>query len=95
MLEIIFDFDTEGNAHEDAFLDPYELEMLFEQTKGSIQAGLERKLADVTCDEHGKEPRITITGRYDHETEQMDLNYHIDTCCQLFLVRVVKLLNNA
>jgi len=94
MLEINFDFDTEGSAHEDAFLDAYELDMLFQQTSQSIRAGLERKLADVTCDEHGKAPRITITGRYDHETEQMDLNYHVDTCCQLFLVRVVKLLNN-
>ncbi|MAU13680.1 MAG: hypothetical protein CL607_27940 [Anaerolineaceae bacterium] len=94
MLEINFDFDTEGSAHEDAFLDAYELDMLFQQTSQSIRAGLERKLADVTCAEHGNAPRITITGRYDRETEQMDLNYHVDTCCQLFLVRVVKLLNN-
>jgi hypothetical protein len=92
-LEINFDFDTEGAAHEDALLDTYELNVMFEQTRGSLRRDLERKLNGVVCAEHGDPPRITISGRYNHDSEQMDINYHIDTCCQMFLVRVVKTLN--
>lgn len=94
MLKIDYDFDTEGEAHEDAYFDPYELNMLFEQTRQSLDTGLRRKLEGVVCKEHNQPPSITITGRYDQETEQMDINYHVDTCCQMFLVRVVSMLNN-
>lgn len=94
MLKIEFDFDTEGATSDDAFLDPYEIELMFEQTRQSLQTGLQRKLAGVTCPEHGKAPHIIISGRYNNETEDMDLNYNIDTCCKLFLVQVVKTLNN-
>jgi hypothetical protein len=92
-LEINFDFDTEGVLHADALLDPYELNVLFDQTRSTLRRDLERKLSGVVCAEHDEPPRITISGRYDHDTEQMDINYHIDTCCQMFLVRVVKTLN--
>jgi hypothetical protein len=92
-MDIVFNFDTDGIAHEDAFLDAYELSLLFDQTRHDIESGLRRKLHQVVCADHEQPPRITISGRYDHETEQMDIQYHIDTCCQMFLVRVVKILN--
>ena len=93
MVQIDFDFRTEGDELPDAFLDSYELELMFEQTRQSMRAGLERKLANATCEEHGEAPQITITGLYDNETEQMDIQYHIDTCCKLFLMRVMQRLN--
>ncbi len=92
-MEITFDFETEGVVQEDPFLDSYELALLFEQTRQEIESGLRRKLHQVICAEHGQPPRITISGRYNHDSEQMDIQYHIDTCCQMFLVRVVKMLN--
>lgn len=94
MLEIDFKFETAGDASDDPFLDPYEVQLMFGQTQRSMEDGIRRKLDGVVCGEHGKAPRITITATYDNETEEMDLNYHIDTCCQMFLVRVVKTLNN-
>ena len=93
MLQINYDFETLGEENKDAWLDPYELTMLFEETRQTIDADLQRKLAEIRCDEHDEAPRITITARYDHEQEEMDLQYHIDTCCKLFLVRVIKVLN--
>jgi hypothetical protein len=93
MVEIIFDFDTEGSEQEDSFLDPYEINMMFEQTRRDLGGSIERKLHDVVCTEHNQPPRVILTGRYNQETEQMDINYHVDTCCQMFLVRVVSLLN--
>ena len=92
-MEIEFDFQTEGEELPDAFLDSYELEMMFENTRRSISGGLHRKLDYVTCGEHGAPPKFRITGIYNNETEQMDIQYHVDTCCQLFLVRVMRILN--
>jgi hypothetical protein len=94
MTKGVYDFDIEGALQEDPFLDRYEISLMFEQTKQSMGQALERQLAGITCDEHGEEPTITITGRYNGETEQFDINYHLDTCCKLFMVRVVKLINN-
>lgn len=95
MLEIQYDFDIEGVLQENPFLDRYQISLMFEQTRQAMENSLQRKLATVTCDEHKKEPIVTITGRYDAESETLDIQYHLDTCCQLFMVRVVKLLNRA
>lgn len=92
-MKIEFDFDIEGALQDEPFLDRYELEYLFQQTRESIGKALERKLSDVRCDEHGQEPSITVSGRYDGESEQMEIEYHVDTCCQMFMLRVVQALN--
>ena len=92
-MEITFDLRTEGEERPDAFLDAGELEMMFHHTRRSIGAGLKRKLGDAVCAEHGQAPKFLIAGLYDHETEQMDIHYHIDTCCQLFLLDVMRTLN--
>jgi hypothetical protein len=94
MAEIRFDFDIEGALQEDPYLDRFQLDYLFEQTRRSMASDLERKLAGIRCEEHDREPVITITGRYDGEQEEMDIQYHIDTCCQMFMVRVVRTINN-
>lgn len=92
-MDIEFDLRTEGEELPDAFLDSYELELMFDSTRQSIRAGLERKLSDVVCDEHHDAPKFKITGVYSNTDEQMDIHYHVDTCCQMFLVRVMKILN--
>lgn len=92
-MKIEFDLRTEGEELPDAFLDRFELEMMFDSTRHSIRAGLERKLGDVICDEHHAPPKFKITGVYNNEDEQMDIHYHVDTCCQMFLVRVMRILN--
>lgn len=93
MAIIVYDFDIEGALQDDPFLDRYEIGMMFEQTRQSLEGGLNRKLEGLACDEHAKEPTITITGRYNAAAEQFEMDYHIDTCCALFMVRVVKALN--
>ncbi len=92
-LEIDFDLRVEGEALAEPFLDRYELELMFEGTRQSIGAGLQRKFADIVCDEHAEAPRFTISGVYDNALEEMDIQYHVDTCCQRFLLRVMQILN--
>ena len=92
-MDIEFDFLTEGNELPDAFMSTYELDMMFDHTRQSIRNGLERKFDSIMCDDHCVTPKFKITGVYNNETEQMDMQYHVDTCCQMFLVRVMKILN--
>ena len=92
-LGIEFDLRLEGEALQDPFLDRFELEQMFDSTRRSIGAGLRRKFADVICDEHEQAPIFRISGVYDNSTEEMDIQYHVDTCCQVFLLRVMQILN--
>ncbi len=92
-LQIDFDLRGDGDALPDAFLDARELDMMFDSTRRSIDAGLRRKFRDEICSEHNKAPRFKISGVYDNESELMDIQYHVDTCCQRFLLRVMQILN--
>lgn len=66
---------------------------MFEGTRQSVGAGLRRKFANVLCKEHAEAPRFTISGVYDNAIEEMDIQYHVDSCCQPFLLRVMQILN--
>jgi hypothetical protein len=90
---IDFNLRVEGEELPDAFLDAYELELMFDNTRQSLGAALERKFGDVVCAEHAQAPSFTISGVYDNEREEMDIQYHVDTCCQYFLLRVMQILN--
>ena len=92
-LKIDFDLRTEGQELPDAFLDPYELELMFDNTRRSLGAALRRKFSGIVCAEHAQAPSFTISGVYDQNSEEMDIRYHVDTCCQYFLLRVMQILN--
>lgn len=94
MAQIEYDFEALGELAADAFLDSYEISLMFDQTARDLGASLERKLAGVRCEAHEREPHIILRGRYDTEREELDVQYHLDCCCPLFMARVVKLLNN-
>lgn len=92
-LKIEFDFRSEGEALPDAFLDDYELQLMFDTTRRSLGDGLERNFRDVVCGEHNEAPTFKVTGIYDRNKEEMDVQYHVDTCCHYFLLRVMQRLN--
>ena len=92
-MHIQFDLRSEGEALPEAFLDETELEQMFESTRRSIGAGLRRKFRDVVCAEHEQAPSFLISGVYDKNMEEMDIQYHVDTCCRYFLLRVMQILN--
>lgn len=92
-MKIEFDFRIEGDEQPDAFLDDRELQLMFDTTRLSLGDGLERKFRDVVCGEHAQAPQFQVTGRYDRQLEEMDIHYHVDTCCQFFLLRVMQILN--
>ncbi len=93
-MELTFDFHTEGDSHPDAYLEAYELEMLFEQMRQEMTHAITRKLGEIMCETHGQAPNIRITAGYDHVSEQMDVSYHVDACCKPFMMRVVQVLHH-
>lgn len=93
MVEIKFELRTAGDALPEAFLNTTELGLMFESTRRSIGDGLQRKFRDVVCEEHSQAPKFRISGVYDQGIEELDIQYHVDTCCQRFLLRVMQILN--
>ncbi|MBI1281733.1 MAG: hypothetical protein GC179_26645 [Anaerolineaceae bacterium] len=94
MTEIIVQFEVDDRPMTvDEITDEYLAEML-EHTSAQIQRQVERQVGDLTCEEHGGRPRVTVTGMYSTEADQMELNYHVDTCCQMLLMRTVQALNH-
>lgn len=93
MLEVIIEYEvddrptTPGEIH-----DEYLAEML-EHTGEHIRQDVQRKLGHMHCPDHDRAPRVTVTSTYASDTEQMELSYHVDACCQPMLLRTVQRLN--
>ena len=66
---------------------------MFDSTRRSLGDGLRIKFRRIACRVHGDAPKFTVTGIYDRESEEMDIAYHVDTCCNEFLLDVMKRLN--
>ena len=71
----------------------YDLAMLFEHTQEQVRRQVQDKLGDLRCPDHDQPPRVTVTLAYSEDSGQTDLSYHIDTCCQGFLLDCVRSLN--
>ncbi len=93
-MQIEFDLRVSGEEHADPYLDPSDVEMLFNATRADLRPAIERKLAGVRCAEHGAEPMVRVVVSYDREAEQMDVVYTVEACCQPFLLRVVQILHH-
>lgn len=74
--------------------DQNELAELLDYTQAQIKAQVARQLGGLRCDSHDQPPRVTVTARYTSDVGQMELSYHVDTCCKPFLLRAVQALNH-
>lgn len=92
-LRIDFDFRIEGEASAGAFLHDQEIRLMFDSARKSLGDGLQGRFRNLVCGEHGEAPSFTVSGVYDRASEDMDIQYHVDTCCQFFLLRVMRELN--
>lgn len=94
MIDIEFNIRVdEADPSEDRILDDYELALLIDHTKAQITQQVQTALGKLLCPEHQQPPRVIISGAYSLETEQLEISYHIDTCCKPFLMEAVSALN--
>ncbi len=94
MVEVIVQFEVDDRpVTVDEVTDEYLAEML-EHTGAQIRQQVERQIGEMRCEEHGGQPKVTVTGTYTTDVEQMELSYHVDSCCQKLLLRAVQALNH-
>lgn len=94
MVEVIVQYEVDDRPMTvDDIADEYLAEMM-EHTSAQIRRQVERQIGEMQCEEHGGHPRVTVTGMYATDTEQMELSYHVDACCQMLLLRTVQALNH-
>jgi hypothetical protein len=92
MVEVEFRYEIDGQAFSE-LQDQYDLEMIFEHTRLLTQQQVQNKLGRLVCAEHGQPPRVTVTAAYSSDTEQIELAYHVDSCCPRLLLEAVRSLN--
>ena len=94
MVEVIVQYEVDDRpVTVDEVTDEYLAEML-EHTSAQIRRQVERQIGEMRCEEHGGQPKVTVTGMYSTEADQMELSYHVDSCCQMLLLRAVQALNH-
>jgi hypothetical protein len=80
MIDIEIYLDTEGET-ENPLLCEHELQALLDNTRVQVREHIQRRLGDTSCAEHGQSPKIIVNGVYALDTEQLELSYNIDACC--------------
>jgi hypothetical protein len=93
-MDITIQFEVDDRPVEPEEVEDEYLAEMLQYTGEQIREDVERKLADARCPEHDSLPRVTVTGTYDTAAEQMELSYHVDSCCQMGLLRAVSALNH-
>lgn len=97
MVEITFNIRVEDGAdaatQDERLFDDYELAIMLQQTKAQLARQVEQALGDLRCPEHDQAPAVVIGGTYSLESEQLEIQYALDTCCKPFLLRAVAALN--
>jgi hypothetical protein len=94
MTEIILQFEVDDRPTTPETVTDEALAEMLAHTGEQIREQVMRKTSDLRCAEHGNAPRITVTATYESASEQMELAYHVDACCQMLLLRTVQALNH-
>lgn len=94
MIEVDVKFEVDGMQVLPTELEDEYLAEMLDYTGGQIRQQVHHKLDEVRCPEHGTSPRVIVTAQYATNVDQMELGYHVDSCCQKLLLRAVQALNN-
>lgn len=95
MITIEVQYEVDGQPVEiNALEEDYELGETLMHTGEQLRQQVAHKLVGIRCEEHDREPQVTVTASYSRDTGQFELNYHLDTCCQMLLLRTVQALNH-
>lgn len=94
MIDIEINLDSEGES-ENPLLCEHELQALLDNTRAQVREHIQRRVGDATCPEHGQSPKIIVNGVYALDTEQLDLSYNIDACCNLMTMQTAARLSRS
>jgi hypothetical protein len=91
MVNVVFNIQMIES--DEGWLDSYERGVMVEQTKNQLASHIQNALKDLLCETHHQPPQVAINGKYDVETEELNVEYDVQTCCPLFLMQCVARLN--
>lgn len=92
MTEIEFQIIAE-NSTDDPLLDADELDLLLDSTRAQIRQHIQQRVGAYVCEEHGRAAKIIVRGTYAPDTEQLDISYNVEACCNLMTMRVATMLS--
>ncbi|GAB4523083.1 MAG: hypothetical protein OHK0046_36360 [Anaerolineae bacterium] len=95
MIEVEFDIQVTDTPQEEPLFDTYEMDMMLAHTKEQMLKQVEASLGAMRCAQHDQPPKVRISGKYSLQTEQLEVVYNIDTCCNTFLMQSIRALNRA
>lgn len=94
MIQITFNIHIdESQVPDSPLFDEFELAQMLDHTKAQIVQFLQTRLGGLRCPTHDEAPRVRVDGVYHADSEQLDFQYHLDTCCQMFLMQAIAMLN--
>jgi hypothetical protein len=94
MTAITIAFEVDDVPIEDSALTDSDLGAMLSYTGEQLKAEIGHKVQHLRCPEHDAAPQVTVTAQYSTDTDQMELHYHVDSCCQMLLLRTVQALNH-
>lgn len=94
MIDVDIKFQIDGQDIAPDLIDDEYLSDMLEHTGEQARNHVHERLDDLRCPEHGTSPRVIVTAQYENDTEQMELNYHVDSCCSQLLLLAVQRLNH-
>ncbi|MBW7877736.1 MAG: hypothetical protein H3C32_00365 [Anaerolineae bacterium] len=93
MVDILFELAVTGESSDNgAWLDPLEIDLLLESTRRQIETHIHNRLDGIACDIHGETPRVIVRGGYDLATEELNVGYDVQACCNLMIMKSAALL---
>ncbi|MBC8100666.1 MAG: hypothetical protein H7Y11_14595 [Armatimonadetes bacterium] len=85
---------TEQDAADaDPLLDEVEVALLLDSTRAQFRQHIQQRLGALTCDAHQQAPKVIVEGTYSLATEQLDVSYSIEACCNTMTMRAAALLS--
>lgn len=92
MTEILFNITVDGE-NDDPLFDPEAIESLIDHTRAQIRQHILKRVGDLMCDQHGQQAKVIVRGVYSLESEQLEIQYGIEACCNAMTVKTAALLS--
>jgi hypothetical protein len=93
MTAITIVFEVDDVPILDITQEESDLGAMLSYTGEQLKVQIGQKVQSLRCPEHDAAPHVTVTAQYSTLTDQMELHYHVDSCCQMLLLRTVQALN--
>ncbi|MCU0498413.1 MAG: hypothetical protein MUF87_13760 [Anaerolineae bacterium] len=91
MTEITFNITVDGE-NDDPLFDATAVDDMIDSTRTQIRQHILKRVGDLKCDQHAQAARVIVSGTYSLESEQLEIQYGIEACCNAMIMKTAALL---